>query len=421
MTGVRAAVVVLLAAMPAAAQDAPAAAAAPRDLGWRVRWDDHPEIEWAGRVRVEVRARLQGDSHASRAAVARADGDSFDVGRRRVGIAGDIGRTVEFQIEREIEHAVPWRDVYVNYRPVRGAQIQAGQFKLPFGLEETTGAGDLAFIYRSIVSDRLAPGRDRGTMLHGRVAGRTLGYEIGMFAHDGDNARPRHGSRVSGGRTVAGRVTVEPFRRSTSTLADLQVGAAVARSSLPEGFPAVRGRSVLGVSFFDPDVWVEGSRRRHGVQVRWRPGPFAVAAEFIRVSDDRRGQGSTGSDLQPLVARGWYVSGTWVVAGAAGAAGAARPARPLLQGGFGSLQVAARRERLVLGSLSRTGSLSASPRAESVPGGGETATTLGATWHLNRWVAVEGDVICEDIGGPAAAAAPRLRVWSRLVRLRVAI
>jgi phosphate-selective porin OprO/OprP len=415
------AAIVLLVAMPAAAQEAPAEAAAPRDGRWSVRWDNHPEVEWSGGLRMEFRARLQGDSRASRAAVERGDGDRFDVGRRRVGVDGEIGPALDFQIEGEIERTNPWRDVYVNYRPMRGAQIQAGQFKIPFGLEETTSGGNLDFIYRSIVSTRLAPGRDGGVMLHGRVARRTVGYEMGIFAHDGDNARPKGGTRVFGGRTLAGRVTVEPFRHSKSMMSDLEVGVAFTRSSLPQGFPAVRGKSVLGVSFFDSDVWVEGSRRRDGVQVRWRPGPFSVASEYIRVSDDRRGQSQAGTDLPPLLARGWYVSGTWVVAGATGAADVDQPARPLFQGGYGSIQVAMRLERLSFGSIADTNSPSTSPRADVVLGNRETAMTFGATWHLNRWIKMEGNVIREQIGGTAVSPVPHLRVWSRLIRFQLAI
>jgi phosphate-selective porin OprO/OprP len=412
--------VALVAAMPASAQQSPETAP-PRKGEWNVRWDDHPEVEWSGRLRVEFRARLQGDSRASHAAVERLEGDPFDVGRRRVGIAGEIGRTLEFQIERELDDSVPWRDVYVNYRPARGLQLQAGQFKIPFGLEETTSSSNLDFMYRSIVSTRLAAGRDRGTMLHGRLAGRTVGYEIGMFAHDGNNARPKHGGRVSGGRTLAGRLTVEPFRHSKSAWSDLQFGLAFTRSSLPEGFPAIRGRSVLGISFFDSDLWVKGMRRRDGLQVRWRPGSFSFASEVIRVSDDRRGQGSSGSDLQPFLARGWYVSGAWVVAGAPDVANVARPVRPLFQGGFGSLQLAVRRERLILGSLTLTDALSTSPRAEAVLGNRETATTLGAAWHLNRWIAIEGNLIHEAIGAPSITGTPHLRIWSRLFRVQVSI
>jgi len=421
MMFLRAAAIVLLVTTPATAQERETVSSAPHDGGWSFRWDEHPTVEWSDRVRAEFRARIQGDSRVSRAAVERGDGDTFDVGRRRLGVAGEIGRDIDFQVEREIEKASPWRDVFVNYHRMRSAQIQIGRFKVPFGLEETTSSGRLEFIYRSIVSDRLAPGRDDGVMLHGRVVRRTLGYEVGIFEHDGDNARPKGGSRVFGDRTIAGRLTIEPFRRSRSTLADVQLAVAFTRSSLPEGFPAVRGRSVLGVSFFDADLWVAGARRRAGAQLRWRPGPFSIASEYIRLSDDRRGQGLTGDDLPPLLAHGWYVSGTWVVAGATDSARADQPIRPVFGGGFGSIQTAVRLERLRLGSTRGSRLPSTSPRAESVLGNRETALTLGATWHLNRWIAIEGNVIHEEIGDRAVVAMPHLHIWSRLIRMRVGI
>jgi phosphate-selective porin OprO/OprP len=401
--------------MPALAQDT---SAAPRP---HLSWRDHPEVEWPGRIRMEFHARVQSDIRMSDAAVERGRGDSFDVGRRRIGIEGEIGKDVEFQLEGEIEQTKPWRDAFINVRRVRTAQVQAGQFKIPFGLEETTSGGSLDFIYRSLVSARLAPGRDNGLMMHGRLAAKTLGYEIGVFAHDGDNARPNGGRRVFGGRTIAGRLAVEPFRKSKSRLSDLQLGAAFTQSALPEGFPAIRGRSVLGVSFFDSDLWVAGGRRRIGMQARWRPGRLSVASEFIRVSDDRLGQSPAGEDLPPFLARGWYVSGTWVVAGAARAAKVTQPDRPLFHGGFGSIQLALRLEQLRLGGDARTASSSTSPRAESMGGNGDTAVTFGTTWHPNRWVAVEGNIIREAIGAGARDPFPRARFWSRLVRVQLEI
>src|SRR4029453_12850918 len=190
MKATLAAAILLLAAAPAIAQEAPHEDA-PRDGGWSVRWDEHPEVEWSGRLRAEFRARIQGDNRASRAAVDDGDGDGFDVGRRRVAGDGTIGRVLDFQVEREIEHADPWRDVFVNYRALRAAQIQAGQFKIPFGLEETTSGSNLDFMYRSIVSTRLAPGRDNGVMLHGRVGGRALRRENGGVSAHRDTTPPQ--------------------------------------------------------------------------------------------------------------------------------------------------------------------------------------------------------------------------------------
>jgi hypothetical protein len=235
-----------------------------------------------------------------------------------------LGRTFEFQLEGELQRSEPWRDVFVNYRGCAARRSRPDDSRFPFGLEETTGAGNLEFIYRSIVSTRLAPGRDSGTMLHGRMAGAESATKSDFRARRrqcasearqpgvrrSDDCRPHH---------------VEPFRRSKSTLADLQVGVAYTRSSFRKGSPRC-GAQPAGVSFFDSDLWVEGSRRRSGLQLRWRPGPFSVASEYIRVSDDRLGQSREATNLPPFLARGWYLSGTWVVAGAARAASVAQTA-----------------------------------------------------------------------------------------------
>jgi phosphate-selective porin OprO/OprP len=424
MTAVQRLTLAVLAALmstPAAAQSTVAGEPTPRDSGWSIRWDDRPEIDWAGSLHVEIHARTLIDGRSSGAVIASGRGDTFDVGRRRVGLTGEIGRHVEFEVEREIEALNPWRDAWVNLRPVRAAQLQVGQFKLPFGLEETTGSRSLDFMYRSLVSTRLAPGRDPGLMLHGRVVGRALGYEVGLFAHDGDNARTRRGARVFGGRTAAGRVTVEPFPRAKADWSDLQFGLAYTQSALPVGFPGIRGRTVLGVSFFDSDVWVAGRRRRTGLQIRWRPGPFSVASEIIRLSDERRGQSLQGTDLAPFLARGWYVSGTWVVAGASRAANVSQPRRPLFHGGFGSIQLGARLEQLTLGSGPGGAAPTMNPRAVSIIGNRERATTLGVTWHPNQWVTIEGNLIREAIGGRPGSPYPQMEFWSRLVRVQVGI
>ena len=415
------AIPLLLIAMVATAQNVTTnEQLAPNEGGWTVRWNDHPEIDWSGRLRVEIHARVQSDGRMSDAAVEDQQGDTFDVGRRRIGIQGDLGRHITFEVEREIERMDPWRDVWINYRVSRIAQVQAGQFKIPFGLEETTGLGSLTFIYRSLVSRRLAPGRDRGLMLHGRLAGRTLGYEVGMFAHDGDNARPNGGVRVFGGRTVAGRVVAEPFH-SKAWWSDFQMGAAFTSSQVPVGFPAIRGRSLLGVSFFDSDVWVEGTRTRVGLQAQWRPGPFSITSELIRVADDRRGQSPSGTDLAPFLTRGWYVSGAWVVAGASRVARVATPLRPLFHGGFGSIQLAGRLERFRLGGGPATEVPSMSPRAGSIAGNGEDAMTIGLSWYPNRWIRIDSNLIRETIGDASQSSYPSLRFWSRLVRLQVSL
>ena len=156
-------------------------------------WKDHPTLT-IGIVEIAFRARLQFDHEATDESI-ELDEDvnrGLDLSRRRIGIAGQVRRYAEFQVEYDLQDdADPWRDVYVNYTQFDEVQFQLGKFKLPFSLDENTSATNLDFVYRSLAASTLAPGRDIGWMVHGRVVKGIFRYEFGSFEHDGANARPK--------------------------------------------------------------------------------------------------------------------------------------------------------------------------------------------------------------------------------------
>jgi phosphate-selective porin len=349
---------------------------------------------------MDFRVRVQDDVRRS-AIDDKSDGaDDTDIARRRVGVEGRIGHDLEYQAEYEVG-AREWRDVYLDYRQFKVAQVQAGTFKVPFGLEETTAATKLDFIYRSRISSRLAPGRDRGVMLHGKIFKSRVAYEAGMFSRDGENARPSKDTRVGGGPTAAARFVVQPFRASTRSIASLQVGAATTSTTLPAGLPGVRAKTVFGATFFDSDVWVQGRRQRTGLEAQWRPGPFSVQAEYIRLSDERRGQAIDDSNLSPLIARGWYVSGTYR---------------------RGRIEAASRFETLTFGDISGNPDANTSSRAELVLGNFDRALTFGVNYHMNRWVKVQANLIREQLHDPSMGPLPtRPSFWSRALRIQVTL
>ena len=123
---------------------------------------------------------------------------------------------------------------------------------------------------------------------------------------------------------------------------------------MPLGFPAVRARTVFGASFYDSDVWVQGRRQRTGLEARWQPGRVSIQSEYIRLTDERRGQSVEDGDLSPLVAHGWYVSGTYALT--------------RKRNRFGRIEVAVRYETLSFGSKGRAGEPSTSARADAVLG-----------------------------------------------------
>jgi phosphate-selective porin OprO and OprP len=336
-----------------------------------------------------------GIAPTARLAVEVANGDA-DLSRRRVGVNGHIGTRVRFEIERELGRDRPWRDVFVEYRVQPALRIRGGQFKLPFSLEATTGAADLDFVYRSRAAAQLAPGRDQGVMAQGRVWSKRLEYEAGYFRRDGGTPSSTNIDRTYGQGAIAGRVALRPFASRKRGIADLHVAVALVDADIGEGVTNLRGRTVTGETFFPSDFWVAGRRRRTGLEARWRPGRLTVTAEYLRVADDRRGQGLSGDDLSPLVGSGWYVSGMW------------RLPRVAPRTRF---EVGARVEGLTFGSGGSIAFASTNPRADTIASTADHAVTLGVNWFIGHHLKVQANAIRESLRVPDAAAAP-VRSWT---------
>jgi phosphate-selective porin OprO/OprP len=409
--------IALAAALPASAAAGQSTQPAPRV---RVRWTTHPRID-IGDLRLDVRARLTADVRRSDAPFDEDELDrTVDIARRRIGLEGEFGSYVSFQIERELgDDLDPWRDVYVNYGQFEAVEVRYGKFKVPFGLDENTSSTNLDFAYRSLISSHLAPGRDIGVMVHGRLLDRVVNYELGRFDEDGDNALSRNPVRVTGSGLVAWRLGVQPLRRIESPYTDLQIALSRSTSDVPEGFPALQGDAVLGARIFEADFWVKGQRRRDGLEIRWRPGPASVKFERIRLTNERLGQGVEEEDLAPYEAEGWYLSGTFAVTGDVKADGLDNPRRPLFQGGVGAIEVAARVERITFGTTGTT-EASTSPRAETYLGNSNRVVTAGVNWYLNRWIKVQFNVIRETMSDPAQGPLPgQPSFWSRVFRFQI--
>jgi len=391
-----------------------------QDLGFR--WTDHPSLRLGPGTHIDFRARLQGNLQSSDVSLSEGESDSsIDVARRRFGIDGEILNLFDYQVEAELGvRRDPWRDVYLNYKQFDYAEVLVGKFKVPFSLEENTSATKLDFVHRSRIATLLAPGRDLGVMVHGRLLSRGwLRYELGLFNEDGSNARTHDTDRVHGERTLAGRALVQPFRSTKSLASDLAVGVSFTTSELPEGVSDLRGRTELDAPFYVPAVVVNGQRRRIGFEARWRPGPFSVKSEYIRLSDERLGQSVDNTDLSPFITSGWYVSGTWAVTGENKADGLESPRRPIFQGGFGALEFALRVERIRFGSGDADPTASNAPRSEVILGNADRVYTMGVNWYANRWIKVQANLVRNTIVFPDQGPMPsQSGYWSRIVRFQ---
>ena len=400
---------------------------------FRFEFKQHPAIRMGKWFRMDFRLKFQHDFRTFDPEVSTDEGELANLRKFRVGIQGYVTKSFEYEIEREIRNEIGdlfnirtrptlalWRDVYGNWRYFRRVQIRAGQFKIPFGMDQLHG-GD--FVYRSMIGNYLSPGRDTGIMAHGKLFDSRIAYQAGLFRHDGWKAHTKD-HEYSGERTFAGRIVVPPFSLLKTPgllkpMKDLTLGVAVTESPITEGLRSLRGRTwVITHTWFDR-IDVRGHRLRLGAELNWEPGPFIVHSEVIRVRDQRLGQGLRGEDLPDLIARGWYFTAGWVVTGEK-TAGGVLPRRDFVRGhGIGAVQLAARYEQLRFGSSEHPGLPSRSSRAANIFSASERIATFGVNWYLNRFVKIQFNGIREVLEDSQKAPIPgEDTYWSKFVRIQ---
>jgi phosphate-selective porin OprO/OprP len=108
-------------------------------------------------------------------------------------------------------------DAWINYRFIDEAQLQAGQFKIPFARQELTSDGALQFVDRANAVDAFKPSYDVGAMVQGRVAGGKFAYNAGLF-----NGTGQSGTRTTNSGAWAARIVFHPFGEMRYSEADLE-------------------------------------------------------------------------------------------------------------------------------------------------------------------------------------------------------
>ncbi len=352
--------------------------------------------------------------------------DDVDFRRFRISLDGRIYDDLEYEVDvSALDSENPWRDVFLNYRKFRPVQVQGGKFKIPFGLDQLTSEFNHNFIERSLIGTQIAPGRDKGVMVHGRVAGDRLRYQGGWFLHDGDNSvfvedleQNEFLEEPPVDNTIGGRVELTPWEPTRGLLRRLQFGANFTRGVIDDGLFGMRGRTVREFTFFEP-MYVSGERIRLGVDALWTPGPFSVSAEYNRLTDQRNGQGVGDVDLPDVIAQGWYLAGTWALTGER-KAGGIEPRHPLFQGGAGAVEVVARFDELRFSSDGTAGEPPfTNPRAANILPNRDRVITLGSNWYLNRYGRVLFNAVRETIQDPLRSPlSDRTRYWTGVLRLQ---
>lgn len=419
----RALIVTLLLAITAA----PAFAQKKKDRRGFV-WDDKPTIVFGDDINIEIRGRALVEGRWFDPDI---DEDTFHLRTARLGLKGKATKHFDWEIEREIieddDGSVifgDWKDVYVEWNTFDQLSVIGGRFKMPFGLETTTGVSDLDFAYRALGSSQISPSRDRGVMVFGDFG--HFNYEVGVFDDDGDNAESnepqfvREGEDLNGvGPSFAVRVVGDVLRAlPLGSLRSANFGIAYTSSDVPEGLNSLRGESVWGEDFFDR-VYVKGRRQRIGTQFEWTPGPASVKAEWMQAREQRKEQSNRDEDLSDFISEAWYVTGTWFVTGEEKSSNV-KVKRPLLKGGPGAIELAARIEQLKFRSASTTGLAFTNPRNDRQTPNSDTVFTVGVNWTTSPWTRIIVNAIHEDFEDASRAPiSGTTSYWSGVVRLNI--
>jgi phosphate-selective porin len=136
---------------------------------------------------------------------------------------------------------------------------------------------------------------------------------------------------------------------------------------------------------------------RYGGDRAWLIGPASLKFEYHVQQNARNQLGPGGSNLDDVVATGWYVSGTYIITGEDkpfnGPVVPKRPFSPFLDHmGPGAWEVGVRFASLDFDSDSPLNFFNGNLAPAQIPGGGTSATnsaqalTVGFNWYLNARV-----------------------------------
>jgi phosphate-selective porin OprO/OprP len=139
-----------------------------------------------------------------------AGNNSFSVRRVRLGIRGKILGNLRYKLSGEYSDTAILLDALAEFEIQPAFSVRAGQFKIPFSMESFGSVAERDLINRSLVVNRLAPGRD--TNAHGRDIGIAVFGKAGPLEYNLAilNGAGINHTDVDHSKDLAGRLVLRP-------------------------------------------------------------------------------------------------------------------------------------------------------------------------------------------------------------------
>jgi len=255
--------------------------------------------------------------------------DRFRLRRARINLTGEFAENFDFKIEGDFENsdgisssrtAFSATDIFINWHQFPEAQIKIGQWKAPFGLEQTTPDTSLFTIERSLPTGAITPERQIGVQIWGKPFTSIwpeqkdlLTYYAGIFNGNGRNTTINDNNNFM----AVGRLELMPFKgKLFGQDSSLKLGGDVMNSRDDKGTNISQTLNLLvnADGSLSPYVLPGADERTAWSADAWLTvGPFDLIGEYLAEDVDGRtvaGHPPGFADFDPS---GWYVQGSYFI------------------------------------------------------------------------------------------------------------
>jgi phosphate-selective porin OprO and OprP len=250
--------------------------------------------------------------------------DRFRLRRARINLTGDFAEQFDFKVEGDFGQgdglnsnrtAFSATDIFVNWHQFPEAQIKIGQWKAPFGLEQTTPDTSLYIIERSLPTGALTPERQIGVQLWGKPftgiwpdQKDLLTYYAGIFNGNGRNTSINDNNNFM----YVGRLESTQFKSKLWGESYLKLGADILNSRDDQGTNISPSLNLLvnDDGSLSPFVLPSADERTAWSVDAWlKLGPFDLIGEFLQERVHPRTVPGATPAFSKFTTDGFYITG----------------------------------------------------------------------------------------------------------------
>jgi phosphate-selective porin OprO and OprP len=250
--------------------------------------------------------------------------DRFRLRRARVNLTGDYAEQFDFKVEGDFGQndgtnnnrtAFSGTDIWLNWHQFPAAQIKAGQYKAPFGLDQLTPDTSLYTIERTLPTGAITPDRQIGVELWGKPFTNLwpkqkdlLTYYAGIFNGNGRNTTVNDNNNFM----YVGRLESTLFKDVFGKGSFLKLGADVLNSRDDKGTTITSTANLLvnDDGSLSPFVLPGADERTAWSVDAWlKLGPFDLIGEYLQEQVNGRTVNGVPPGFDDFTTDGFYVTG----------------------------------------------------------------------------------------------------------------